>query len=81
MLRHGGSRPRSLQTRVLVLAGAGLFCAGAALTFVSRRSLEALDARWSAERTRVARIAALAIESSLDEDLRLALVQPLDQHA
>lgn len=71
MLGHGSRRPRSLQTRVLVLAGAGVFCAGAVLTFVSRGSLEALDERFAAERTRVARISALAVESYLDEDLRL----------
>lgn len=52
---------RSLQSRVLALAGLGVFAAGAALSMLSRQSLLSLEASAGREQARAATFAALAL--------------------
>ena len=59
----------SLQSRVLALAGLGVFAAGAALSMLSRHSLLAIEDSAAREQRRAAGFAARAIERDLLADL------------
>lgn len=61
----------SLQTRVLALAGLGVFAAGAALSMLSRQSLLAIDASATREQERAAEFAARAVGRDVLSDLEI----------
>ena len=60
---------RSLRSRVLALAGVGVFAAGAALSLLSRQSLLALGASVDREQARAAAFASIAIARDMLADL------------
>ena len=62
---------RSIQSRLLTLAGAGVFVAAAALAIVGRSALGSLDHELQQERDRAATILAAGIADALEHDLRL----------
>jgi len=62
---------RTLQSRVLVLTGAGVFVAAAALSLLSRQSLLTLEARIRAEQQTVARVAAGVLARDLVADFEV----------
>jgi signal transduction histidine kinase len=62
------SAPRTLQSRVLALTGAGVFIAAAALALLSRRALLDLQARVDVERQDAARVAAYVLARDLSAD-------------
>jgi signal transduction histidine kinase len=77
---------RTLQTRVLALAGAGVLGAAALLTLVSRSSLASLEQSLANEHHRLAATVAAAIGREVADDLRLlaaaaATVEPVAQRS
>jgi signal transduction histidine kinase len=65
------SSSRTLQSRVLILAGAGVFIAAAALSLLSRHSLLTLEARVRGEQQNVARVASGVLARDLMADLEV----------
>ncbi len=77
---------RTLQTRVLALAGAGVLGAALLMTLVSRASLSSLEATITEEHTRLATTIAATVGREVADDLRLlsaaaATVEPDAQRA